>query len=287
MGMWDVGVPPSGPMDERSFRLANRVVGNPEETAALEMTARGATLRFNVDHTFALVGARMKATLDGIEIANNVPVEARAGQVLTVGAVHGPGLRTYLAVRGGFDVPEYLGSRATFILGGFGGHATGALKVGDVLHLGAAESGAPRALSADETPDLTHDWRLGVIYGPHGAPDFFVDDDIATLFSAEYEVHFNSARTGVRLTGPKPKWARPDGGDKLIPDGQARPVAGTNSPGMIWVQAIRFENHPSAGPRHRTEFIFVFSFSKTSAGSVGCLRKQRLCSWFARAWPYR
>jgi hypothetical protein len=69
---------------------------------------------------------------------------------------------------------------------------------------------------------------------------------------------------------------RPDGGDELIADGQARTVAGTNSPGMIWVQAIRFENHPSAGQRHRTEFIFVFSFSKTSAGSVGCLRKQRL-----------
>jgi urea carboxylase len=213
VGLWDVGVPPSGPMDERSFRLANRVVGNPETTTALEMTARGATLRFNVDRTFALVGARMKASLDGIEVANNVPLEARAGQVLTVGAVHGPGLRTYLAVRGGFDVPEYLGSRATFVLGGFGGHATGALKVGDVLHLGTAESAAPRGLSAEEAPDLTHDWRLGVIYGPHGAPDFFVDDDIATLFSAEYEVHFNSARTGVRLTGPKPKWARPDGGE--------------------------------------------------------------------------
>jgi urea carboxylase len=213
VGLWDVGVPPSGPMDERSFRLANRVVGNPETTTALEMTARGATLRFNVDRTFALVGALMKASLDGIEVTNNVPVEARAGQVLTVGAVHGPGLRTYLAVRGGFEAPEYLGSRATFVLGGFGGHATGALKVGDVLHLGTAESAAPRGLSAEEAPDLTHDWRLGVIYGPHGAPDFFVDDDIATLFSAEYEVHFNSARTGVRLTGPKPKWARPDGGE--------------------------------------------------------------------------
>ncbi len=213
VGLWDVGVPPSGPMDERSFRLANRVVGNPETTTALEMTARGATLRFNVDRTFALVGARMKASLDGIEVANNVPLEARAGQVLTVGAVHGPGLRTYLAVRGGFEAPEYLGSRATFVLGGFGGHATGALKVGDVLHLGTAESAAPRGLSAEEAPDLTHDWRLGVIYGPHGAPDFFVNEDIATLFSAEYEVHFNSARTGVRLTGPKPKWARPDGGE--------------------------------------------------------------------------
>ncbi|MDF2119565.1 urea carboxylase [Roseiarcaceae bacterium H3SJ34-1] len=213
IGLWDVGVPPSGPMDERSFRLANRVVGNPETTTALEMTARGATLRFNVDRTFALVGARMTATLDGSDVANNVPVEARAGQTLAIGGIEGPGLRTYLAVRGGFDVPEYLGSRATFALGGFGGHATGALKVGDVLHLGTAETYAPRALLADEAPQLTRDWRLGVIYGPHGAPDFFVDADIATLFAAEYEVHFNSARTGVRLIGPRPAWARPDGGE--------------------------------------------------------------------------
>src|SRR5438445_3667794 len=54
---------------------------------------------------------------------------------------------------------------------------------------------------------------MGVIYGPHGAPDFFCDEDIATLFTAEYQVHFNSARTGVRLMGPKPKWARTDGGE--------------------------------------------------------------------------
>jgi urea carboxylase len=213
IGLWDVGVPPSGPMDELSFRLANTVVGNRETTTALEMTARGATLRFNVDRTFALVGARMKATLDGVEVGNNEPVDARAGQVLAVGAIDGPGLRTYLAVRGGFDVPEYLGSRATFSLGGFGGHATGALKVGDVLHLARTEIAPPRALTSQEVPKLTRDWQIGVVYGPHGAPDFFLDEDIATLFAAEYEVHFNSARTGVRLTGPKPGWARADGGE--------------------------------------------------------------------------
>lgn len=213
IGLWDVGVPPSGPMDELSFRLANMAVGNPETMTALEMTARGATLRFNVDRTFALVGARMKALLDGVEVMNNEPVKARAGQVLAVGAIDGPGLRTYLAVGGGFDVPEYLGSRATFSLGGFGGHGTGALKVGDVLHLARTEIASPRALTSNEVPKLTRDWRIGVVYGPHGAPDFFLDEDIATLFAAEYEVHFNSARTGVRLTGPKPRWARADGGE--------------------------------------------------------------------------
>jgi urea carboxylase len=200
-------------MDEKSFRLANRVVGNPETVTALEMTARGATLRFNMGAVFALVGARMKATLDGVEISNNAPAAAQAGQVLALGAVEGPGLRTYLAVSGGFEAPEFLGSRATFTLGGFGGHATGALKAGDVLHLGEAAAQSPRALNAEEIPRLTHDWRLGVVYGPHGAPDFFLEEDIETFFASEYEVHFNSARTGIRLTGPKPKWARSDGGE--------------------------------------------------------------------------
>jgi len=214
LGLWDVGVPPSGPMDEKSFKLANRIVGNAETTTALEMTARGATLRFNSDVIFALAGARMKATLDGAEVANNMPHQAKTGQVLALGAVEGPGLRTYLALRGGFNAPEFLGSRATFTLGGFGGHAVGALKAGDVLHFGDAPAVSdPRGAREDELPPLTRDWRLSVIYGPHGAPDFFLEDDIATLFDAEYEVHFNSARTGVRLTGPKPNWARADGGE--------------------------------------------------------------------------
>lgn len=214
LGLWDVGVPPSGPMDEMSFRLGNRLVGNAETVAALEMTARGATLRFNADAIFALAGAQMAATLDGAAIAFHVPQQARAGQVLALGAVVGAGLRSYLALRGGFDAPEFLGSRATFTLGGFGGHAAGALKAGDVLHFADAPAiGEARAARAEELPPLTRDWRLSVIYGPHGAPDFFRDDDIATLFSAEYEVHFNSARTGVRLIGPKPQWARTDGGE--------------------------------------------------------------------------
>jgi urea carboxylase len=214
LGLWHVGVPPSGPMDALSFRLANRIVGNEETAVALELTARGPTLRFNADALFALAGARMKATLDGAEVLNHAPVAAKAGQVLALGAVEGPGLRTYLALRGAFDAPEYLGSRATFTLGAFGGHAVGALKAGDVLRFADRPAAhPPRAAEPDELPELTHNWRLAVVYGPHGAPDFFLDEDVETLFAAEYEVHFNSARTGVRLSGPKPVWARADGGE--------------------------------------------------------------------------
>jgi urea carboxylase len=213
--LWHVGVPPSGPMDERSFRLANIIAGNPEATAALELTVNGPTLRFNADATIGLAGAWMTAKLDGVAVDNNMPIAARAGQVLAIGSIEGPGQRCYLAVGGGFDAPQILGSRAVFTLGAFGGHATGALKAGDVLHIGKATGDwpAPRALAADEPPTLTRDWTIGVIYGPHGAPDFFLEQDIEALFASDYEVHFNSARTGVRLIGPKPAWARSDGGE--------------------------------------------------------------------------
>ncbi len=214
LNLWHVGVPPSGPMDARSFRLANTVVGNPETTAALELTVNGPTLRFNTDVTIGLAGARMTAKLDGVAIEHHAPIAVRAGQVLAIGSIEGAGQRCYLAVRGGFDAPQILGSRAVFTLGAFGGHATGALKAGDVLHIGkVADDQAPRALAVDERPDLSRAWSIGVIYGPHGAPDFFLDGDIETLFASDYEVHFNSARTGVRLIGPKPTWARPDGGE--------------------------------------------------------------------------
>ncbi len=217
LGLWDVGVPPSGPMDELSFRLANSVVGNPEETAALELTLRGPILCFNVDCVASLVGARMDASVDGAHVENNVPIHIKAGQTLTLGAIQGPGQRTYLAIRGGFDVPAFLGSRATFTLGAFGGHGTGALKAGDTLPLSADREnqglGEPRPLGEEEMPPLTRNWTLGVLYGPQGAPDFFTNADIETLFNSEYKVHFNSSRTGVRLVGPKPQWARSDGGD--------------------------------------------------------------------------
>ena len=213
LGYWEVGVPPSGPMDDRSFRLANRVVGNPEGTAALECTLTGPTLRFHCDGLVALTGAAMDATLDGAAVPYFAPVAVRAGQVLALGAIQGAGQRTYLAIAGGFAAPEMLGSRATFSLGRFGGHATGVLKAGDTLRLAGAATGAPVAIPASDRPVLTRDWRIAVQYGPHGAPDFFLAEDIETFFAAEYEVHFNSARTGVRLIGPAPKWARPDGGE--------------------------------------------------------------------------
>ncbi|SHG90703.1 urea carboxylase precursor [Kaistia soli DSM 19436] len=213
VGLWNVGVPPSGPMDSRSHRLANRIVGNAEDAAALELTVSGPMLRFHRDAVIAITGADMAPKLDGQPIQSFVPVAVPAGALLAFGAVSGPGQRSYLAVRGGIDAPLFLGSRANFSLGRFGGHATGTLRAGDVLKIGDLVASEPMTPAEDERPELTRDWTIGVRSGPHGAPDFFTEGDISALFSARYEVHFNSSRTGVRLIGPQPAWARADGGE--------------------------------------------------------------------------
>lgn len=213
-GYWNVGVPPSGPMDSYSLRVANKLLENPETAAGLEMTACGPSLRFEADATIALTGADMQAELDGVKVPRYAKIFVSAGQTLTMGKVLGAGARAYLAVTGGIDCPLYLGSRATFTLGQFGGHVGRALRVGDVLHLGAPTklktTIKPRTF---EIPKIPQVMELRVIYGPHGAPDFFTDKDIAEFFACEWKVHFNSSRTGVRLIGPKPTWARASGGE--------------------------------------------------------------------------
>ncbi len=229
LGYWNVGVPPSGPMDDLSFRLANEAVGNARDAAALEITVGGPTLLFNHDAVICLGGAPMAATLGGCEVPFWTPLAVERGDVLRMGAVLDAGSRAYLAIRGGIDVPPYLGSRSTFTLGRFGGHGGRALKTGDVLHVASDPADGSRfdgsgadgsrahpssaAIPVERRPRITRDWELGVFDGPHGAPDFFTVEDIEAFFGATWRVHYNSSRTGVRLIGPQPRWARSDGGE--------------------------------------------------------------------------
>ena len=218
-GYWNIGVPPSGPMDDYAFRMANRIVGNTPDAAGLETTLVGPTLRFHGDAIVALTGAACAATLDGEPLPMWRPVAVRSGQVLSIGRALS-GCRGYLAVRNGLDVPVYLGSRSTFALGQFGGHAGRTLRVGDVLPLvrpeladAAPALSAPQAAPAELIPAYGDTWEIGVLYGPHGAPDFFRPEAIEAFFAADWEVHYNSNRLGVRLIGPKPAWARENGGE--------------------------------------------------------------------------
>jgi urea carboxylase len=212
LGYWAVGIPPSGPMDAKSFAGANHAVGNAAGAAGLEMTIAGPTLHFRADCLICLSGADMGATLEGAAVEWHTPVLARAGAVLAIGAAARAGCRAYLAVRGGLDVPLYLGSRSTFTLGKFGGHGGRALATGDVLHIGtAAPVHPPAKISAP--PAIGDAWEIAVLEGPHAAPDFFTEAGLAAFYDASWEVHYNSSRTGVRLIGPKPEWARRDGGE--------------------------------------------------------------------------
>ena len=214
LGFWSVGVPPSGPMDSLSFRLANGLVGNALEAPALEMTGIGAKLLFNHDALIAITGADMSATIDGESVALWQSIEMKAGQRLKFSAASQDGTRTYLAVQGGLDLSEYLGSASTFMLGGFGGHGGRALRAGDVIHFHPRTKFLPALkLPQGAIPRLTREWEIAVLYGPHGAPEFFVEKDIEMLFRTQWRVHYQSDRTGVRLLGPKPEWARKDGGE--------------------------------------------------------------------------
>ena len=215
LGYWHVGVPPSGPMDTLAFRFANRLVGNGVDASGLEMTLTGPTVRFACDTTIALTGADFGARLDGKSITRWQSIRVRQNSVLELGGAEGAGARAYLAVAGGIDAPRYLGSRATFILGKFGGQSGRVLRAGDVVNLGkaSADSDTIHELAPTAVPRYGQEWEIGVLYGPHGAPDFFTAEDIEMLFSTAWKVHYNSDRTGVRLIGPKPRWARKDGGE--------------------------------------------------------------------------
>ncbi|HVL01082.1 MAG TPA: 5-oxoprolinase/urea amidolyase family protein, partial [Dongiaceae bacterium] len=213
-GYWHIGGPPSGPFDSLSFRLGNRLLGNDDNSAGLDITLNGPTLKFNCDTHIALTGAVLPATLDGQALAFWKTYPVKAGQTLYLGKAQQAGARAYLCIAGGIQCEPYLGSASTFTLGQFGGHGGRALRTGDVLHLAAPmKPVTSAALPKSLYPTIGNSWQLHVIYGPHGAPDFFTDQDITTFFAAEWEVHYNSSRTGIRLVGPKPQWARTDGGE--------------------------------------------------------------------------
>jgi urea carboxylase/allophanate hydrolase len=221
-GHWRIGVPPSGPMDAFSFRLANKIVGNANSSPAIEVTLNGPSMLFHSDSVIAVTGGEVEVKVNDTVIKQWVPVTLKRGDKLSIGKLT-KGCRAYLAIRGGIDVSEYLGSRSTFALGNMGGYNGRVLKVGDVLFLGQpylpsntlpAPESEPVPLPKELIPPIeSKEWIVAVTCGPHGSPDFFKEESVEAFFSEKWKVHYNSNRFGVRLIGPKPKWARLDGGE--------------------------------------------------------------------------
>ncbi|MFW1837180.1 urea carboxylase [Acinetobacter gyllenbergii] len=212
LGYWDVGVPPSGAMDALSLNVANQLLGNAFNSSGLECTLLGPTLKFHCDSQIAITGGEMEVSLDGQPVAMWSTINVRKGQVLKCGRIS-TGCRSYIGIKHGFNLPAYLGSLATFTLGQFGGHAGRNLLMGDMLPITEAKTEQTVALKPEQIPSFKTEWEIAVMYGPHGAPDFFTPNDVAMFFDQDWEIHFNSSRTGIRLIGPKPEWARIDGGE--------------------------------------------------------------------------
>ncbi|KAL4975603.1 allophanate hydrolase subunit 2-domain-containing protein [Aspergillus desertorum] len=188
----------SGPMDPVAFRIASALVGNPVGLEGLEITLSGPELRFLGPAVISLCGAPIDAKLDGAPIPMWPRVKVSAGQRLNIGKTTGNGCRAYLAVFGGFDnIAEWFGSKATAPMVGVGGYQGRQLTSGDYL-----------AISA-QLPDSDSE----LILPKHLIPQVSCPESIDMLYDTEWTISHNAARGGIRLLGPKPTWARPDGGE--------------------------------------------------------------------------
>ncbi len=223
-GWGALGVPAGGAADPVALATANRLAGNPAEAAALEIVQRGPLLRFPQGGVVALTGAPFVASRSsGAALAWNETLVLAAGETLSLERARS-GCRCWLAVRGGVTVPPLLGSRSTFLPGGFGGHAGRALQAGDRLDTGAP-AGDMHLLRAQPPADMA-EAPLRVVAGPQVG--LFDDAGLATFFGGRFRVDAATDRRGVRLSGPAVTHARSElpsqgvlpGAIQVPPDGQ-------------------------------------------------------------------
>ena len=195
-GLAALGVPESGTLDAPALRLANRLVGNPEDAACLEATLGGLVVRAHGDLTVALAGAPAPASVDGVAVGPGCAVRVPDRAELRLGTPP-YGVPTLVAVRGGLDAPRLLGSAATDLLSGLGRP----LLTGDRVTVGPAPARPVPALDAAPLrAPAGDDLHLRVVLGPRD--DWFTSQAIRTLLVTRWSVSADSNRIGLRLTGP-------------------------------------------------------------------------------------
>ena len=214
-----LGVPVAGAMDPFALQAANILVGNRPGEAALEITLVGPTLRATESCLIAITGADLSPRLNGQEMPMWMAVFVRKGWLIEFGE-RKSGCRAYLAVAGGIDVPPIMGSKSTYLRGGFGGFEGRALKEGDLIPIGRPAYHLPslagNEFPADRIPEYSDAPEVCVILGPQD--DHFTEEGIATFLSSEYKVSPASDRMGYRLQGPEIAHKGPTG---IISDGIA------------------------------------------------------------------
>ncbi|HLK02800.1 MAG TPA: biotin-dependent carboxyltransferase family protein [Candidatus Acidoferrum sp.] len=198
-GFGPMGISPSGAADPVSLRIGNRLVGNPENAAALEMTLSGGHFLFSGTTAIAVTGADFSATLRGTRIPSYTSIAVDPGKVLEFGWTANVA-RCYLCVQGGIDVPEFLGSRSTHLLSGNGGYQGRELRKGDVLNVGPPPSNSrPRQLSGQGHANLVPRKVFRVTEGPQWS--MFSESARRSFFGQTYRVSEVADRTGIRLDG--------------------------------------------------------------------------------------
>lgn len=258
-----LGVGRSGAADLRSYALVNRLLANPRGTAALETTLGGLRVRAHGPVTVAVTGAEVPLRIDGRGAATHTVLHLSDGAELTMGAPT-RGLRSYLGVRGGVDVPPVLGSRSTDVLAGLGPDLPVS---GTSLPVGPVPDGFPRMDHVPTTPVGGPRTTLRIILGPR--EDWFTDRAVDTLLSSEYEVTPRSDRVGARLTGPVLERSRggelpsegmiagslqvPPGGEPVLFLAD-HPVTG-GYPVVAVVRAADLPKAAQAGPGTRVRFV--------------------------------
>jgi len=239
-GCAHMGVSASGAADPLSLRLGNLLVGNPENTSSLEMTATGGVFEFDSDSLIALTGSDFQASMDGVRVPCWVPVAVKAGQKLALGRTRG-GARCYLSVHGGIEVPLALGSASTHLRTGLGGHEGRALKEGDVLPIGAPP-GQARAVQQVH-PQRALRWldtrAVRVTPGPQAY--WFSSESAEKLFREAAIVLADSDRMSIRLSGVR---LQPLRRDEMLTEGVSCGALQVTEEGKV---VISFVEHQTTG----------------------------------------
>jgi len=244
-GYQEVGVPPSGPLDRVSLRLANALVGNPPGTPALEMLLQGPTLKVTADSVrLALVGCNA-----GIEVrsanARIIPagrsVRLARDEIFRIGALR-DSVCAYLAIEGGPDISPVLGSASTYVRGAIGGFHGRRFQAGDIVPLKLAGVDVRAECALPRPLDLAHDQPIRVVLGPQA--DYFTDGAVKTFLSSDYTVSPHADRMGYRLEGPTLAHAK---GYNIVSDGivaGAIQVPGSGLPIVLMVDCQTTGGYP-------------------------------------------
>lgn len=218
IGYYKYGYSISGAADHLSHRIANLLVGNPPGEATIEIAGGLFEAEFEGKALISICGADLQPAINGSPAPMWESIRVGKGDVVKLSFSRGVGFRSYIAFRGGIDVPLFLGSKSTCIYGRYGGFQGRPLKQGDKLSVGASADGdfAGRRVRKENIPRMEKEWALRMMPGPTAAPDYVTVEGMERIYAHQFSIGRDANRSGYRLVTPKEifpgSWARTGGG---------------------------------------------------------------------------